>query len=48
MTHSDLEVAWVADGIKALLTVRNGQDNFPEEFYQQAKELINLKDWSIE
>ena len=43
MKHNDLEVQWIADGIRALLVGTNGTDKFPEEFYNQVKDMVGWK-----
>lgn len=40
MTYSREEIEWVAGGIHAYLIAKAGTDEFPEELYEKAKELI--------
>lgn len=46
--HDRMEIVWIADGIRGLLLAHNGTDKFPEEFYEQAKQLVGWqRDFNI-
>lgn len=34
------EIVWVVDGIRGLLLAKLGKEDFPHEFYEEAKRLI--------
>lgn len=47
MKHDRMEIIWIVDGIRGLLLANNGTDKFPEEFYEQAKELLGHREYKI-
>ena len=43
MKYSHPEVEWVAGGIRAYLLAKMDSDDFPIEFYEEAKRLIGFQ-----
>ena len=37
---NEIEVHWVADGIKSYIIATNGTDRFPYEIYEQFKQIL--------
>ena len=34
------EIIWISDGIRGMLLAYNGTEKFPEEFYNECKNLV--------
>lgn len=43
MKHPEIEIIWIAEGIRGMLLAKNDTDNFPEDFYKQAKALVGFE-----